>query len=63
MAEQIVNIDISANAEVTVEGVGIVGPDCVKLTEALEKSLGVQGEQTLKPEYRQVADLRRSVKR
>ena len=46
-------IEIGANGEVTVEGNGIVGPDCVKLTEALEDALGDVTKRTKKAEYSQ----------
>lgn len=50
MAEFIIDIDETGN--VRVEGKGISGPECVKLTEDLEKALGDVEKKTLKPDYR-----------
>jgi hypothetical protein len=50
--EEIV-IDIDPQGNVTVEGKGFAGADCVKLTAALEEALGDVEERRLKPEYHQ----------
>lgn len=58
MAQEIV-IDIDANGDVRIEGKGIEGADCTKLTAAIEAALGDTTQQVKKPEYHRAAVLRR----
>lgn len=51
MEEIIIDIDESGNVQV--EGKGIVGEDCVKLTKDIEEALGEVTGRKLKPEYLQ----------
>ena len=44
-------IDIAPNGDVKVEGHGIKGPDCVKLTAEIEKALGTVESKRLKADY------------
>lgn len=55
-----ITIDIDERGNVTVEGHGISGPDCKKLTEGIEKALGVATKTELKAEYRQVRSATRT---
>lgn len=50
MAQEII-IDIDANGDVTVEGRGIEGPECMKLTKEIEAALGTVTQVTKKPEF------------
>jgi hypothetical protein len=50
--EEIV-IEFDKDGNPTIEGVGFVGTDCKKFTEALEDDLGVTTSVVEKPEMRQ----------
>lgn len=50
MSEEI-RIDISPTGDVTVEGVGIQGPDCKLLTREIEAALGTVTAEKVKPEF------------
>jgi hypothetical protein len=51
-----IEVVISKDGETKVEAVGYSGAECEKATAELEKSLGVAGKRTAKPErYQQVA--------
>ncbi len=60
MAEEII-IEIGPTGDVTVEGKGIAGTDCVKLTEALEEALGDVTQKKLKADYRMARAATRKV--
>ena len=60
MAEEI-RIDISPSGEIQIEGIGIQGADCVKLTEALETALGTVEKRIKKPEYHAAKNVLRKV--
>lgn len=50
--EQGFDIDISADGnDIVVEGVGLVGPECEKLTAAIQDELGRVTKTVKKPEY------------
>jgi hypothetical protein len=55
--EIIVDIDVQGN--VRVEGKGIKGSDCVKLTKDLEDALGDVEKKTLTSEYHQARAIAR----
>lgn len=54
MAEQI-TIEIDTDGSVRVEGHDIAGPECTKLTAAIESALGETVRQTKKPEFYRAA--------
>ena len=47
-----IKFTIPKNGPTKVEALGVTGDDCLELTRAYEKRLGIQsGERELKPEY------------
>lgn len=58
MASEIV-IEIDAQGNVQVEGVGFVGPECGALTKDLETALGEVTKKQLKPAFHQTQAVRR----
>lgn len=54
-------IDIAANGDVKVEGVGISGPDCKLLTAEIEKALGDVTSVVKKAEFHQPRQVLRKV--
>ena len=56
-------IDIGPNGDVTVEGVGISGPECLQLTKAIEDALGTVTKVVKKPEFLRTVPLKRSAGR
>ena len=61
MNEEII-IEIGPNGDVTVEGKGIKGPDCIKLTAAIEEALGDVTKTVKKPEYHQLSKVMKVTK-
>lgn len=59
MANEEIVIDVSETGDVKVEGVGIAGPDCVKLTAGLEAALGTVTKRVKKPEFHRTATVAR----
>lgn len=60
MTQEVV-IEIDEHGDVTVEGKGFAGAECVKLTEAIEEAVGTVEQRKLKPEYRQTQPVVRKV--
>jgi len=54
MAEKYIDIIIDEDGNAEIDVVGVVGPDCLKLTKLIEDSLGVVTDRKLKPEYAQL---------
>lgn len=54
MAERII-IDVANGGKTEIRVEGCAGPSCVKLTEAIEKSLGVVTSDIKTPEYHRAA--------
>ena len=54
-------INIAENGDVQVEGKGIKGPDCVKLTAEIEKALGEVTKRTKTAEYHEQPKILRKV--
>lgn len=52
-------IDIGPNGDVKVEGVGIKGPDCVKLTAEIEAAIGSVQKRAQKAEFHQRPEILR----
>ena len=52
---QEIDIVIEPNGDVTVEGKGIVGPECETLTKEIEQALGSVQKRVKKPEYHRTA--------
>ena len=48
-----IEIIISGQGEIQIEGVGFKGMECEKATAFLEEALGVVGKKVKKPEYHQ----------
>jgi hypothetical protein len=55
MSKQQVIVEASPDGTVTVETVGVKGPACEKLSEAIEAAIGSQTSNTRKPEFHQQA--------
>jgi hypothetical protein len=53
MPQQTLKFTIKQDGTVTEEVVGVVGPNCEKLTERIEEKLGVVQRVEHKPEYYQ----------
>lgn len=51
-ASEQIEIEIDAKGNTRVEGQGFVGPECEKMTVAIEQALGDVQRKTYKPEYR-----------
>ena len=62
MPEEII-VDIDERGNARIEGVGIVGEDCTRLTKAIEEAVGEVAQRTLKPEYRQTRTVGRKAVR
>lgn len=54
-------IDIEPNGDVTVDGGDHTGPECEKLTEAIEQALGVVTAKKFKQEYHRPKPVLRKV--
>lgn len=52
-AQRTIEITVSPNGDIQIEGIGFQGADCEKATKYLEEALGVVASRTKKPEYHQ----------
>jgi len=57
-----IEITVSPNGDINIEGVGFKGPECEHATRFLEEALGAVHQKVKKPEYHQRATTKRQEK-
>lgn len=59
MANEEIIIDIAENGDVRIEGKNFTGPECEKVTAAIEEALGTVTSKRHKPEFHRQPEVKR----